>query len=117
MDGDLIHKEFQKTKGKIQSYYTNKDGVKKEFMHINSKYDLSTDINKTGIAIDFYNSSFQEEGSSRVEYLISEKFVVEEFKEKCNLELVEAVNFQNIYHTFKSFFTETAKYEENPKTR
>jgi SAM-dependent methyltransferase len=117
MDGDLIHKEFQKTKGKIQSYYTNKDGVKKEFMHINSKYDLTKEINSTGNAIDFYNSSFQEEGSSRIEFLISEKFVVENFKEKCNLELVEAVNFQNIYHTFKSFITETAKYEENPKTR
>jgi hypothetical protein len=86
-------------------------------MHINSKYDLTKEINSTGNAIDFYNSSFQEEGSSRIEFLISEKFVVENFKEKCNLELVESVNFQNIYHTFKSFITETAKYEENPKTR
>lgn len=116
-DGDLIHEEFKKTNGKIESYYTNKEGVKKKFMHVLSKYDTKSDINKTGMAIDFFNASFQEEGSSRVEYLISNKFVVEQFKEKCNLELVEAENFQNIYHTFKSFFTETAKYEENIKTR
>jgi len=117
MDAELVHKEFQKTNGKIESYYTNKEGVKKKFMHLISKYDLKTDINKAGLAIDFFNASFQEEGNSRVEYLVSEKFVVEQFKEKCNLELVESENFQNIYHTFKEFFVETSKYEENVKTR
>jgi SAM-dependent methyltransferase len=117
MDANLINKEFQKTNGKIESYYTNKEGIKKKFMHVISKYDIKSDINKTGLAIDFFNASFQEEGNSRIEYLVPEKFVTDQFKQKCNLELVETENFQNIYYTFKNFFVETAKYEENVKTR
>jgi SAM-dependent methyltransferase len=117
MDAELVHEEFQKTNGKIESFYTSKEGTKKKFMHVISKYDIKSNINKTGLAIDFYNSSFQEEGSTKIEYLVSEKFVTQKFKEKCSLELVEAENFQNIYYIFKNFFLETSKYESNIKTR
>jgi SAM-dependent methyltransferase len=117
MDGDLVHKELKKNNGKIESFYTNKDGSKQKFMHIYGKYDLNTDINKTGLTIEMYNASFMEEGSSFAEYLIPEKFVIDKFKEKCNLEVVENENFENIYNTFKDFFVNTAKYEENIKTR
>jgi len=117
MDGDLVYKELKKNNGKIESYYTNKDGTKQKFFHIHGKYDLNTNINQTGLTIEMYNSTFMEEGSSFAEYLIPEKFVIENFKEKCNLELVEMENFENIYNTFKDFFVNTAKYEENPKTR
>jgi hypothetical protein len=58
-----------------------------------------------------------EEGTTRIEYLIPRDFIIKEFKEKWNLELVEAENFQNIYHVFKNFFVDTSKYEANPKTR
>ena len=117
MDGDLVYKELKKNNGKIESYYTNKDGTKQKFFHIHGKYDLNTNINQTGLTIEMYNSTFMEEGSSFAEYLIPEKFVIEKFKEKCNLELVESENFENIYNTFKDFFVNTAKYEENVKTR
>jgi len=117
MDADLVHKEFKKTNGKIESYYTNKEGIKKKFMHVLSKYDLNTDIDKTGLAIDFFNSCFMDESTTQVEYLIPHDFVIKQFKDRCNLELVEAENFQNVYNTFKNFFTNTAKYEENLKTR
>ena len=52
-----------------------------------------------------------------VEYLISKKFITEQFKKKCNLELVESENFENIYNTFKPFLTDTSKFEENVDTR
>ena len=117
MDGDLVHEELKKNNGKIESFYSNKEGTKNKFFHVIGKYDINDSIDKTGLAVDFYNSSFQEEGNSMIEYLITNKFVVESFKEKCGLELVETENFQNIYNSFKSFFTNTAKYEENIKTR
>jgi len=117
LDGDLVHKELVKNGGKIESYYTTKDGTKKKFFHIISKYDMKQSTEKTGIAIDFFNASFQEEGNSAVEFLINQKFIVDTFKEKCNLELVEAENFQNIYNTFRQFFSTTAKYEEELRTR
>ena len=117
MDGDLVYDELKKNNGKIESYYTNKDGTKQKFFHIHGKYDLNTNVNQTGLTIEMYNSSFMEEGSSFAEYLIPEKFVIEKFKEKCNLELVESENFENIYNTFKDFFVNTAKYEENLQTR
>jgi SAM-dependent methyltransferase len=117
MDGDLVHKELEKKNGLIESYYTNKEGTKKKFFHVQARYDLKSNINKTGIAIDFYNSCFQEEGNSMVEYLITKKFITEEFKKKCNLELVESENFENIYNTFKPFLMGTSKFEENLNTR
>ena len=92
-------------------------GTKKKFFHIISKYDMKQSTEKTGVAIDFFNASFQEEGNSAVEFLINQKFVVDTFKEKCNLELVESENFQNIYNTFRQFFSTTAKYEEELRTR
>ena len=69
------------------------------------------------MAIDFYNSSFQEEGNSMKEYLVSKKFITEQFKKRCNLELVESENFENIYNSFRSFITDTSKYEEVAETR
>jgi SAM-dependent methyltransferase len=117
MDGDLVHEELKKNNGKVESYYTSKEGSKNKFFHVIGKYDIKQSIETTGLAIDFFNASFQEEGSSRIEYLITQKFVTEKFKEKCGLELVEAENFQNIYHTFKDFFFNTAIHEENIKTR
>jgi SAM-dependent methyltransferase len=117
MDAELVHEEFKKTNGKIESYYTSKEGTKQKFMHVVSKYDIKNNINTPGLAIDIYNSTFMEEGTTRIEYLIPRDFIIKEFKEKCNLELVEAENFQNIYHVFKNFFVDTSKYEANPKTR
>jgi len=117
MDGDLVHKELKKNKGKIETFYTTKDGAKKKFFHIIGKYDLNTDVNQTGLAIEMFNASFMDDESSFAEYLITEKFIVENFKEKCNLELVESENFENIYYTFKNFFLETAEFEENLQTR
>jgi SAM-dependent methyltransferase len=117
MDGDMMHKEFKKNDGKIESYYTDREGKKQKFLGINAKYDLSQDINRTGIAIDMFNASFMEEGTSFIEYVIPSKFIIEKFKEKCNLELVEEENFGNIYHIFEKFFKETAIYEEELRTR
>jgi SAM-dependent methyltransferase len=117
MDGDLVHKELKKNNGKIESYFTNKDGTKQKFFHIHAKYDINTKINQTGLTIEMYNSSFMEEGASFAEYLIFQKFVIEKFKEKCNLELVETENFENIYNSFKDFLINTSKYEENLQTR
>jgi SAM-dependent methyltransferase len=117
LDGDLVHKDLVAKNGIIESYYTNKEGTKKKFFHVQSRYDLKSDINKTGMAIDFYNSCFQEEGNSAVEYLVTKKFITEQLKKKCNLELVESENFENIYNTFKPFLTDTAKFEEVADTR
>ena len=119
MDGDLMHKEFKNNGlgGKIESYYTDKEGKKQKFLGINAKYDIKQDINKTGCAIDMYNASFLEEGTSIIEYVVPSKFVIEKFKEKCNLELVEEENFGNIYYIFEKFFKETAIHEEELRTR
>jgi hypothetical protein len=117
MDGDLVHKDLEKKNGTIDSYYTNKEGTKKKFFHVKSLYNLKDNINNTGIAIDFYNSSFQEEGNSMVEYLVTKKFITEQLKKRCNLELVESENFENIYNSFRPFITETSKFEEVSETR
>jgi SAM-dependent methyltransferase len=44
MDAELVHEEFQKTNGKIESFYTSKEGTKKKFMHVISKYDIKSNI-------------------------------------------------------------------------
>ena len=60
---------------------------------------------------------FKEEGNYDKEYIVSHKFLIEELKNKCNLDLVETNRFGTIYEKYRDFFETTAKYEEKPTTR
>ena len=117
MDGELINNNFNKNNGIINSYYNNDKGEKTLFFEAKRKYNKTTNINKTGLCYDFFLKMFKEEGNYDQEYIVSHKFLIDELKKKCNLELIETDKFGSIYEKYRDFFENTAKYEEKPSTR
>lgn len=120
-DADLVV-EALKDKTKYTVEYVNDKGETKAFMDIIKKYDDETlydkgDIIGIGKAIDVYNATVSQEGYYMTEYLIQPKFLIKEFLEKCNLELIDTDTFENQYFLQEKYLKYYAKYESNPKTR
>lgn len=100
-----------------KDYYTDRDGNKKLFFDVVKKYgklDTTKPIG-TGHAIDLYASWIFEEGNYVTEYLVEYEFMKKELDE-IGLELVESDLFQNQYTLFKSFFTDSYKFESKKDT-
>lgn len=117
LDGDSLHKEFVKNNGVINSFY-NKDGENNKYFEFTSNYDLSTDnINKTGCSYEAYLATFKKEGNTDTEYIISKSYLIDVFKKKCNLSLVETDMFYSIYKQKKHFFENIAPKEEKAELK
>lgn len=115
-DGELLHNSFDKD-GSIVGYYTTEDGRKKTFFDIKRKYDDKVkDIKRTGLQIDV-NMAWVQSDAYIPEYLVSSEFLIDEFKKKCNLTLIESKTFGFLRELYKDFFTNTYSYESNIKTR
>jgi len=120
-DADLVVAALRdKTNYVIE--YVNDKGATKPFMDIIKKYDDNTlyeknDIIGIGKPIDVYNATISQEGNYMTEYLIQPKFLIKEFLEKCNLELIDMDTYENQYYLQEKYLKYYAKYEANPKTR
>jgi len=116
-DGDIIY-NLLKEKNRYESNYNDNTGTKRTFFHILKKYNNSKN-NKInlGYAIDVNISSFMSENSYQTEYLVSYDFIVDELKQKCNLELVDSCLFSDVYKINKNYFENTIKYEDNLQTK
>ena len=114
-DANIVNKTFDET-GHITSYYTTQEGDKKVIFDIVRKYDANLkDLNKTGITIDVHLPVF-EDGVYYPEYLINQEFMVSKMKDN-GFRLEDTDLFGNIYYKHKSFFDNSAKYEENTQNR
>ena len=118
-DADRI-KELLKDKERYTAYYET-EGEKKVLYELVKKYSDS-EINKqkivsTGFGVDINLSWIFGEGVYKTEYLVDKKFLEEELKKDCSLELVETATFDVIYDLHKEFLTEYITYEENEKTK
>lgn len=115
-DGDKVL-EFLGDKGKETIYYTDKQGNKNVFFEIIKKFKNVDKKGGLGNAIDVNNAMINEEGVYITEYLVFKDFLVKEFGERCDMELVETSTFENIYNVNKSFLKSLMDVEENLKTR
>lgn len=125
-DGYLLITTFDAHKvmellGDKQNYkqeYTNENGEVKTLFEIVKKYqDVDSKATLgTGHTIDVFMGWFMIEGSYHPEYLVDEKFIVEEFKKDCDLELVSSDYFNNQYYIDSDFIQEYSNYEHNSET-
>jgi hypothetical protein len=118
LDGDMVANLLSKN-DQHTLYYTNNMGEKKILFDIVKKYDNSEIKNgiKLGIAVDFHNATFQQEGKYVTEYLVQKDFMKNEFLKKCNMTLEDTDTFENLYNINKRFFEEACHKEQNEKTR
>ena len=117
-DGDLIHNEFKKNNGVLESYYLE-DGKYKLFFKYRATYDYnkSDKIYGTKLSYEANVGMLQEEDSYYTEYLVSDKYIRDTLRDRCNLSLIESESFYNTYLNKESFFKDVAMKEENSQSR
>ena len=123
-DGKLLHDKFKNNKEKslnknplIEEYYTTESGEKELLFNIKPLYDINEkNINKNGLGISYFLSTFMTAESEYIEYLVTPEYLINTLK-KANLELVETETFQNIYAISKDFLTEAITYDAGNTTR
>jgi hypothetical protein len=123
-DGKLLHDKFKHNKENssnknplIEEYYTTESGEKELLFNIKPLYDINEkNINKNGLGISYFLSTFMTAESEYIEYLVTPEYLISTLK-KANLELVETETFQNIYAISKDFLTEAITYDAGNTTR
>ncbi len=116
-DGDMIHNEFIKNNGIINSHYVV-DGEKKKLFEFKMLYDKNIkDINRAGLSYNSYVSIFKDDENYELEHLVPKDYMIKLFKEKCNLDLIESESFYENYLQKKDFFENVAPKEENASTK
>ena len=117
-DGDLIHNEFKKNNGVLESYYLE-DGKYKLFFKYRATYDYnkSDKIYGTKLSYEANVGMLQEEDSYYTEYLVSDRYIRDTLRDRCNLSLIESESFYNTYLNKESFFKDVAMKEENSQSR
>jgi len=114
LDGDLIDQDFNN--GNITEYY-NEDGQKKKFFEYIKTYS-DTDISKTGLSYNAFVTLFKDnENSYDTEYIVKKQFLIDQLKEKCNMELIETELFTEIFDKQMLFFKDVAPHEENESSK
>jgi hypothetical protein len=101
-DGEVVEKKLAGRKS-FGVTYVDDTGKKVPYFDIRKVYsdDHSESLGK---GIDFYNSLISQQGVYNREYLVMPEFLINQMREKCQLELVETDNFYNIYKTYQGFF-------------
>jgi SAM-dependent methyltransferase len=117
-DAEKVRK-LLKGKERYTQYYTDESGKSKMLFDIVKKYpDVGDDVVLgAGNPIDVFISWFSQEGRYLTEYLVDSRNLVKDFKEECNMELVDTDSFQNQYTLHESYLTHYSKFEDNVKTR
>lgn len=115
-DGNLLHEKFKVSKN-LEEYYTTESGEKELLFSIKALYDTNQkNLNKNGLAISFFNSTFMNTSTEYVEYLVTPEHFISTMK-KANLELVESETFQNIYAMSKDFLMDGINYDAGKDTQ
>jgi SAM-dependent methyltransferase len=115
-DGDIVH-ETMKERKVIEEYYTTEDGQKELLFTIKPMYNLDDkNIDKVGLPLSVFNTTYMDIGSEIIEYLVTPKFLIKTL-EKANLELVETETFQNVYAMSKDFLFDAINYDAGKATK
>ena len=112
-DGNMLHNAF--VNGMISHYYV--DGSNKKLLFEYKQLYKDKDLNKTGLAIDYYNASFMSEGTYITEYLVTSEFMINTLESKADLILIETDTFENQYNLQKEFIHVASQNEANVKTK
>ena len=104
---------------KYTQNYTDENGKSQILFEIVKKYEK---VNKnviigTGNPIDVYISWFSHEGRYLTEYLVDSKFITDDLKKECNLDLIDTDSLGNQFVIHEPYLLNYAKYEENDETR
>lgn len=111
-DGQLVNNLFQESDF-YERRYTDIYGNEKVFFSIRKLYTDTPDIFDTGYKIDVYNSMINNDGVSYPEYLVDPSFLIQQFREKCDLVLHDTCTFEQLYDLNKPFFEEDVYLEES----
>jgi SAM-dependent methyltransferase len=118
INGEKLNKGFTEDNPSISYYYNTENGEQKKFFEYKKLYQTTDDINRTGLAIDFFNASFMEEGTYRTEYLTTKNFLVNELAAKCGCNLIDSGEFETLYKLYRDYFlnyTNTESYASTKK--
>jgi hypothetical protein len=88
-------------------YYTTDKGEKKVLFEYVKKFD-NLDIDKPippGYAVDFHAAWLFREGEYETEYLVDDKFIINDLLTTCGLELVDTSLLIDQYHIYNDFMT------------
>lgn len=107
-DGENIYQKLLENQ-KFTISYTDSLGYKKILFEIVKLFDENKK-NQLGMGIDIYNSLISKEGTYIKEYLVFPEFLTKEFREKCDMELVETDTFTNLFELYKNYFTNSTTY-------
>jgi SAM-dependent methyltransferase len=100
---------------KYTTYYTM-NGEKKILMDIVKKFQ-NKQSNGLGIAIDVYNAMISNEDTYITEYLVEKNFVINELKQKCNLDLIDTDLFDRQFKIHKASLECGAMYDRKEETQ
>jgi SAM-dependent methyltransferase len=103
------------TQTNYATHYTM-DGNKKILMDIVRKFPI-TQTSGLGMAIDVYNSMLSNENVYFTEYLIEKDFLINEFKTKCDMRLLDTDTFDIVYELQRDMITKISQTDTNLKTR
>jgi len=113
-NGKLI-RELLKGKDKYTEYYLDDDNNKQILFEIVKKFKDSDPIG-TGLKIDVFNS-FEASRTYSSEYIVDKEFIVDEFNNDCDLELVDFDYFKNQFEIHKDFITNYSGQKSDFATR
>lgn len=114
-DGEQVRKLLE-GKEKFTQEYTDENGSVKILFDIVKKYNDGAALG-VGNAIDVHMAWISHEGEYLTEYLVDDKFMIDEFKRDCNLELVSTDLFENQLVLQKEYLTKYSQYEAEERTR
>tara|TARA_Y100000768_G_scaffold198226_1_gene148995 strand:- start:8462 stop:11449 length:2988 start_codon:yes stop_codon:yes gene_type:complete len=118
LDGDILHNLFKQHNGIIESYYTDSNENKNKFFNFTANYDYkNTDINKCGLNYESYLSWINDDNESYTEYIVGKDYIIKTLEEKANMSLVDTASFSEIYKNYNEFFSNSAKYESEKRTK
>lgn len=100
---------------KYTVYYTT-DGEKKILMDFVKKFN-GKQTSGLGLAVDVYNSLISNEDIYITEYMVDKDFIINELKEKCQMELVDTDLFERQFELNRENITKIANYDDNEETK
>jgi len=117
-DGKIVNNMFKENEAnKIEGYYTTETGDKELLFSVKALYDIKQkDLNKNGLGISVYNSTFMDIGTEQIEYLVTPEHLINTMK-KAGLELVETETFQNLFAVSKDFISHASQYDATKDTK
>lgn len=111
-DAKLVNDVLEKNNGQYTQHLTI-DGDQIVFHDIIRKYTplSNKESYKYGNAIDVHIRRFMDAGKYVPEYLVDKRFIIPEFKKRCNLALVETDLFGNIYDNIDGYISNITDIE------